>query len=61
VVQTILTGNGRPNATLKLRAFALDGYLDFEVGGYRRHAGQRRPAPGQEAQEIQQVIGVSAG
>jgi phosphoglycolate phosphatase len=34
VVQSVLTGNFRPNALLKLRAFGLDGYLDTEVGGY---------------------------
>jgi phosphoglycolate phosphatase-like HAD superfamily hydrolase len=34
VVQTVLTGNIRPNALRKLAAFGLDGYLDFDVGGY---------------------------
>ncbi len=34
VVQTVLTGNGKPNAMLKLRAFGLDGYLDADIGGY---------------------------
>jgi phosphoglycolate phosphatase len=34
VVQSMLTGNLQPNALLKLASFDLDGYLDFEVGGF---------------------------
>jgi phosphoglycolate phosphatase-like HAD superfamily hydrolase len=34
VIQTVLSGNIRPNALAKLAAFGLDAYLDFEVGGY---------------------------
>jgi phosphoglycolate phosphatase-like HAD superfamily hydrolase len=34
VVQSLLTGNLQPNALLKLASFELDGYLDFEVGGF---------------------------
>jgi phosphoglycolate phosphatase-like HAD superfamily hydrolase len=34
VVQSLLTGNVEPNALLKLASFDLDGYLDFEVGGF---------------------------
>jgi len=34
VVQSLLTGNVQPNALLKLASFQLDGYLDFEVGGF---------------------------
>jgi phosphoglycolate phosphatase len=30
----VLTGNIRPNAVTKLSVFELDGYLDFEIGGY---------------------------
>jgi phosphoglycolate phosphatase len=33
-VQSVLTGNSRANAVMKLTAFALDGFVDFEVGGY---------------------------
>ncbi len=29
-----LTGNIKPNAITKLSVFGLDGYIDFEVGGY---------------------------
>ena len=38
VVQSVLTGNSKPTAVLKLRAFGLDGYVDFEIGGYGSEA-----------------------
>jgi phosphoglycolate phosphatase len=34
VTQTVLTGTIKPNAIAKLRAFGLDGLVDFEIGGY---------------------------
>ena len=34
VIQSVLTGSSRPNATLKVRAFGLDRYLDLAVGGF---------------------------
>jgi phosphoglycolate phosphatase-like HAD superfamily hydrolase len=34
VVQSLLTGNVRDNAVLKVAAFGLDRYLDVEVGGF---------------------------
>ncbi len=34
VAQTVLTGTIRPNAIEKLRAFGLEEFIDFEVGGY---------------------------
>jgi phosphoglycolate phosphatase-like HAD superfamily hydrolase len=37
-VQTVLTGNSKPNAMLKLRAFGLNGYVDFDIGGYGNEA-----------------------
>jgi len=33
-VQSVLTGSSRPNATLKLRTFGLERYLDLTVGGF---------------------------
>lgn len=33
-VQSVLTGSSRPNATLKLRAFGLERYVDLTVGGF---------------------------
>jgi phosphoglycolate phosphatase len=38
VVQTVLTGNSRPGAELKLRAFGLDSFVDFDIGGYGSEA-----------------------
>jgi phosphoglycolate phosphatase len=33
-IQSVLTGTIRPNAVAKLRAFGMDGFFDFEIGGY---------------------------
>ena len=38
VTATVLTGNSRPTAMLKLRAFGLDGFVDFDIGGYGSEA-----------------------
>jgi phosphoglycolate phosphatase len=38
VAQTVLTGNSKPNAMLKLSAFGLDGFVDFDIGGYGSEA-----------------------
>ncbi|MFE7585929.1 HAD family hydrolase [Streptomyces gardneri] len=42
-VPTIVTGNLKPNALLKLAAFDLGGYVDTEIGGYASDD-QHRPA-----------------
>jgi phosphoglycolate phosphatase len=34
IVQSVLSGNIKPNAIIKLSAFELQGFIDFEVGGY---------------------------
>jgi phosphoglycolate phosphatase len=34
VTQSLLTGNVKPNAVLKVSAFGLDRWLDFDVGAY---------------------------
>jgi phosphoglycolate phosphatase len=34
IIQSVLSGNIMPNAITKLSAFGLDGFMDFEVGGY---------------------------
>jgi phosphoglycolate phosphatase-like HAD superfamily hydrolase len=34
VLQSVLTGNTRPSAEIKLQAFGLDRYLDFDIGAY---------------------------
>ncbi|MDX3224509.1 HAD family hydrolase [Streptomyces sp. ME19-01-6] len=43
LVPTVVTGNLKPNALLKLEAFDLDGYLDTEIGGYSSDD-EHRPA-----------------
>ncbi|HEV8648875.1 MAG TPA: HAD family hydrolase [Actinomycetes bacterium] len=43
VVQSLLTGNIEPNAAVKLAAFGLDAYVDFEVGGFGSD-GRHRPS-----------------
>ena len=37
-VASVLTGNSRPTAMLKLKAFGLDGFVDFDIGGYGSEA-----------------------
>jgi phosphoglycolate phosphatase-like HAD superfamily hydrolase len=34
VTQSVLTGNTRPSAQIKLAAFGLDAYLDLDIGAY---------------------------
>jgi phosphoglycolate phosphatase len=34
VIQSLLTGNIKPNAVIKVSAFGLDRWLDFDVGAY---------------------------
>jgi len=34
IIQSVLSGNIKPNAFTKLSVFGLDGYINFEVGGY---------------------------
>jgi phosphoglycolate phosphatase len=34
VVQSVLTGNLAANAVVKLRAFGLDRYIDFDIGAF---------------------------
>ncbi|QIS20085.1 HAD family hydrolase [Nocardia terpenica] len=34
IIQSVLSGNIKPNAVTKLSAFALERFIDFEVGGY---------------------------
>ena len=46
VVQTVLTGSSKPSAMLKLRAFGLDGFVDFDIGGYGSEPIPRAPCSG---------------
>ena len=38
VVQTVLTGSSKLSAMLKLRTFGLDGFFEFDIGGYGSEA-----------------------
>jgi phosphoglycolate phosphatase-like HAD superfamily hydrolase len=38
VVQTVLTGSSKSGAMLKLHAFGLDSFVDFDIGGYGSEA-----------------------
>ena len=53
-VPTVVTGNLKPNALLKLQAFGLAGFLDVEVGGYSSD-NDHRPALVGVAQERAQA------
>ncbi|MGH3257795.1 MAG: HAD family hydrolase [Streptosporangiaceae bacterium] len=59
VVQTVLTGNSKPNAMLKLRAFGLDGYVDFDIGGYGSEAYPRGTLLGVARQRAADKHGVA--
>jgi phosphoglycolate phosphatase len=61
VVQTVLTGNSKPNAMLKLRAFGLDGYVDFDTGGYGTEAYPRGTLLGVARQRTADKHGVPLG
>jgi len=41
VVQSVVTGNLRPLAVLKLEAFNLASYIDFDIGGYGSDSSDR--------------------
>lgn len=53
-VPTVVTGNLKPNALLKLEAFNLAGFLDTEIGGYSSD-NDHRPALVGVAQQRAQV------
>lgn len=42
-VQTLVTGNLRPTAALKVSAFGLDKYLQLDIGGYGGMSAEREP------------------
>jgi phosphoglycolate phosphatase len=41
IIQSVLSGNIKPNAIIKLSAFNLNGYIDFEIGVYGSDAHAR--------------------
>jgi phosphoglycolate phosphatase len=58
VIQSVLTGNTRPSAEIKLRAFDLDGYLDFDVGAYGTDDDTRANLVGIARQRAEKAHGV---
>jgi phosphoglycolate phosphatase len=61
VVQTVLTGNGKPNALLKLRAFDLDTYVDLDIGGYGSEAYPKGTLLAVTRQRAAEKYGVTLG
>ena len=59
VVQSLLTGNVEPNALVKLAAFRLDGYLDFEVGGFGSDHRHRPSLVGVARRKAERKYGVA--
>ena len=58
---TVLTGNSRPTAVLKLRAFGLDGFMDFDVGGFGSEAYPRGTLLRVARQRASEKYGVTFG
>jgi phosphoglycolate phosphatase len=59
VIQSVLTGNTRPSAEVKLRAFDLDSYLDFDVGAYGTDDDTRANLVGIARQRAEKAYGVN--
>jgi phosphoglycolate phosphatase-like HAD superfamily hydrolase len=59
VLQSVLTGNTRPAAEIKLRAFDLDRYLDFDIGAYGTDDGVRANLVGIARQRAEKAHGGS--
>jgi phosphoglycolate phosphatase len=59
VIQSILTGNTRPSAEIKLRAFDLDRYLNFDIGAYGTDDDTRANLVGIARQRAEKAHGVN--
>jgi phosphoglycolate phosphatase len=59
VIQSILTGNTRASAEIKLRAFDLDRYLDFDIGAYGTDDDTRANLVGAARQRAEKAHGIS--
>jgi phosphoglycolate phosphatase-like HAD superfamily hydrolase len=58
-VPTVVTGNLKPNALLKLEAFDLTGFLDTEIGGYSSDNDHRPALVGVAQQRAQAKYGMA--
>jgi phosphoglycolate phosphatase len=59
VLQSVLTGNTRPSSEIKLRAFDLDRYLDFDIGAYGTDDDTRANLVGIARQRAEKAYGVN--
>lgn len=59
VIQSVLTGNTRPSAEIKLRAFDLDRYLNFDIGAYGTDDDTRANLVGIARQRAEKAHGVN--
>lgn len=61
VVQSVLTGNIKANAFVKLSAFGLDRYIDWEVGGFGSDDTVRANLVGVAQRRAEEKYGVQKG
>lgn len=61
VTQSVLTGNTRPSAEIKLRAFDLDRYLDFDIGAYGTDVDTRADLVNVARQRAEEAYGLNFG
>jgi phosphoglycolate phosphatase len=61
VTQSVLTGNTRPSAEIKLRAFDLDRYLDFGIGAYGTDVDTRADLVKIARQRAEKAYGLNFG
>jgi phosphoglycolate phosphatase len=61
LIQTVLTGNTRPSAELKLQAFGLDRYLDLTIGAYGTDDDTRARLVGIARQRTSQTRDIGTG
>ena len=59
VLQSVLTGNTRPASEIKLRAFGLDRYIDFDIGAYGTDDDTRAKLVGVARQRAEKAHGVN--
>lgn len=60
ITQSVLTGNIQANAIMKLAAFGLDRYVDFEIGGYGSDGAIRSDLVGVARRRAEAKYGIPA-